>query len=549
MNALSPIDPITLEVLRYRLEGIAEDMQATLIRVAFSPIVREGMDASAAIFLADGRSLAQSSSIPLHLGALIPSVRAVLDAFPCATMSAGDVYIVNDPYHGGTHLPDIAVITPVVIDGTVEMLATSMAHHQDVGGMRAGSVPTDAVEIFQEGLRLPPLRLVHAGVMDRQLFDLVRLNVRLPDVLAGDLAAQFSAGEIAAARVADLAREYGGALVLRACSALIARAEIMTRAAIRALPDGIYRYEDALDNDGVHPDRRIVIRLALKIAGEAIDLDFTGTSPQVIGPVNCVPSGTLAAAFFVLRGISDPATPTNAGCLVPLTLNLPEGSLLSPRAPAPVNARMATVKLVTNVIMGALAQAALGAIPAPNCGMSLILAFSGRDISGHPFVVSEIIAGGAGAAASSDGADTISGDIGNAMNMPAEAMEMAAPLRVRELSLRDNSGGRGQHDGGRGCCREYEALTDNIQVSHRGERFYVVPAGVAGGGSPQPSRSMVLRADGTIESLNSKAILTLQRGDRLRVETTGGAGFGYPATGDLPDRIPGPQPSVSSEAG
>lgn len=528
MTSVGGLDPVTLEVLRYRLEGIAEEMQAVLIRTAFSPIVREGMDASAALFLADGRSLAQSSSIPLHLGALIPCIRAVLDAFPAERMEAGDVYVVNDPYHGGTHLPDIAVITPVVVDGRVEMLATSMAHHQDVGGMRAGSVPTDAVEIFQEGLRLPPLRLVHAGKVDQQLYDLIRLNVRLPDVMSGDLSAQIAAGETAASRLAELFEENGRGLVCAACAALIVRAEAMTRAAVAALPDGTYYYEDALDNDGIDLDRRVPVCLTLRVDGDRLKLNFTGTSPQVKGPVNCVPSGTLAAAFFILRGLCDPATPTNAGCLAPLTLKLPEGSLLSPRPPAPVNARMATVKLVTNVILGALGQAVPDLVPAPNCGMSLILAFSGRE-AGKPFIVSEIIAGGAGASVAGRGADAVSADIGNAMNLPAEAMEMAAPIRVRTVALRDQSGGDGRHQGGRGCRREYEALTDGIQVSHRGERFHVVPAGSAGGGRPSPSCSYVVRRDGQHEPVASKAILILQRGDRLTVETCGGAGLGSPS--------------------
>ena len=524
------VDPIAVEVIRYRLEGIAEEMQASLLRLAFSPIVKEGMDASAALFLPDGRSLVQSTAIPLHLGALIPAVAAIIERFPVTGMAEGDAYLVNDPYHGGTHLPDIAVVAPLFHAGRLVMLAASIMHYQDVGGMRAGSVPTDATEIFQEGLRLPPTRFRVAGQTNEALMELLTLNVRLPEVFSGDIAAQLAAATAASQRLGELCNEYGAGRITVAAEALIRRAEALSRAAIADLPDGVYRYEDALDNDGVRLGERLPIRLAADIRGDRLRLDFSGTAAQTAGPVNCAPSGSLAAAFLAVRGLADPATPTNAGCLAPVHLHLPEGSLLNPRSPAPVNARMATVKLVTNVILGALSQARPGLLPAPNCGASLILAFSGTTEAGRRFVVSEIIAGGAGATPFADGADVVSADIGNAMNMPAEALEAAAPVWVRTIALRDGSGGSGRFRGGRGTVREYEARVDGLHVTHRGERFYRTPPGILGGGAPQPAVSVVIRADGAVEPIPSKANVMLNRGDRLRIETAGGAGYG--AAGD-----------------
>ncbi|MEQ1730959.1 MAG: hydantoinase B/oxoprolinase family protein, partial [Vicinamibacterales bacterium] len=359
MQAADRFDPVTLEVLRHRLDKIAEEMQSTLLKSSCSPIVKEGLDASASLFTLEGTTLAQACAIAIHLGTLIPAVGAIIATFPVAQMREGDIYILNDPYCGGTHLPDFAVVMPVFAGAGAARrpiaLAATMTHHQDVGGKTAGSVPTDSTEIFQEGLRIPPVAWARAGVFDATLTQILRLNVRIPDVFMGDLHAQIAACKIAGLRLGEAAEKFGGNTLLTAFALLLDRAETMTRAGLARLPAGTYRAVDFLDNDGIELDKRIRIEVAATIGNGTIHFDLTGSSPQVRGPVNCVPSGSLAAACFVVRAITDPSLPSNGGCFRPISLTLPAGSIVNPRAPAPVNARTATIKRITNTMLKALA--------------------------------------------------------------------------------------------------------------------------------------------------------------------------------------------------
>src|SRR4051812_16905012 len=277
------LDPITVDIVRYKLDGIANEMQSTLLRSSFSPIVKEGLDASASLFALDGTTLAQSCSIPIHLATLIPAVAKIIETFPVAAMRDGDSYILNDPYLGGTHLPDIAVIMPVCHHGRVIALSAAMTHHQDVGGMSAGSVPTNATEIFQEGLRIPPLKLRDAGVLNDTLLALLRRNVRIPDTVIGDLNAQIAACTVGVRRVSELAERYGDNQLAVIAEELLRRSELMTRQALRAIPEGTYRFADFLDNDGIELDRPIRIEVAVTLCNGTIDIDFTGTSEQVRG--------------------------------------------------------------------------------------------------------------------------------------------------------------------------------------------------------------------------------------------------------------------------
>ena len=327
------IDPVTLEVVRNKLEGIAEEMQQTLLRSSFSPIVKEGLDASASLFTLAGETLAQACAIPVHLGTLIPVVETVLKAFPVETMKPGDAYIMNDPYLGGTHLPDIAVIRPIFTGERPVALSATMTHHQDVGGMSPGSVPTNAIEIFQEGLRIPPLQLCSDGRMNETLVAMIRQNVRIPDTVIGDLNAQIAACNVGVRRVSDLTASVGHNALPVLFETLLQRSETMTREALRKLPEGTYRYVDFNDNDGIELDRRIRFEVAVTIRDGEFHCDFTGSSEQVRGPFNCVPSGSLAAACFAIRAITDPAIPTNAGCFRPIELTLPKGSIVNPVEP------------------------------------------------------------------------------------------------------------------------------------------------------------------------------------------------------------------------
>jgi N-methylhydantoinase B len=528
-------DPVTLEVIRNRLDMIAEEMQLTLLRSSCSPIVKEGLDASASLFTAEGVTLAQACAIPIHLATLIPAVAEIRRRFPTETMREGDIFILNDPYAGGTHLPDIALVIPVFAQGRLLALAATMTHHQDVGGLAAGSVPTNATEIYQEGLRLPAVAWARGGVFDETLTSVLRANVRIPDVFIGDLHAQVAACRLGAIRLAEAAVRHGDNTLVTAFGLLIERSEAMTRAALRALPEGSWTAEDWLDNDGIALDTPLRIAVTATLRDGAILFDLTGSSPQARGPVNAVPSGSLAAACFAVRAITDPAIPTNGGCFRPIGLTLPEGSIVNPRLPAPVNARSATIKRITGCMLAALAGAAPDRIPAPSAGELLVMAFGGHWEDGRPFVTGELLAGGSGAGPGYDGVDAIETDATNCMNLPAEAMELEAPIRVRRWSLRAGSGGVGTYRGGLGQVKEYEVLggiAAPLTFSHRGERHAIAAQGLGGGGPGACAVSTIYRADGSVEVIRSKSVTTLACGDRVIVETAGGGGWGDPARRD-----------------
>jgi len=529
------LDPITVDITRYKLDGIANEMQSTLLRSSFSPIVREGLDASAALFALDGTTLAQSCSIPIHLATLIPAVAQIIATFPVAQMRDGDTYILNDPYCGGTHLPDIAVVQPVFHRGRPIALSAAMTHHQDVGGISAGSVPTNATEIYQEGLRIPPLKLREAGAYNETLVALLRQNVRIPDTVMGDLNAQIAACTIGVRRFAELAERFGDNQLGAICDELLARSERLTRAALARIPAGTYRYVDFLDNDGIELDKPIRIEVAATVRDGAIEFDFAGTSGQVKGPLNCVPSGSLAAACWAVRALTDPEIPTNGGCFRAISLKLPLGTIVNPEAPAPVNARTSTIKRIAGCMVGALAPAIGDRAPAASAGELHVLAFGGKGANGN-YVVGELIAGGSGAGPRGDGVDAIETDATNCMNLPAEALEIEAPIRLHRVALRANSGGDGEWRGGLGLTREYEVLegpgAGDVSFSHRGERHFSAAAGLAGGKEGARARSVIRRADGGEEIIPSKIVTVLHPGDRVTVETAGGGGYGDPARRD-----------------
>jgi len=523
------LDPVTVEVVRNKLDGIANEMELTLLKSSCSPIVKEGLDASASLFTLQGETLAQAVAIPIHLATLIPCIARILAEFRLETMREGDLYCMNDPYLGGTHLPDIAVIMPVFARGRPLAFAATMTHHQDVGGMTPGSVPTHATEVFQEGIRLPPLKLREGDRFNETLLKILRRNVRIPETFEGDLMAQVAACSVGARRLSALAENYGDNHLTAIFADLLDRSEAMTRDALRALPNGTYRAVDFLDNDGVDLDRRIRIEVAVTVDAAGMTIDFAGSSPQVRGPFNAVPSGSLAAACYVVRAITDPTIPTNGGCFRPIALRLPEGSIVNPKEPAPVNARTATIKRIAGTILKALAQAAPGRVPADSGGELLVLAFGGERPDGTRYVTGELVAGGAGASASKDGVDVIETDATNCMNLPAEALELDAPIRVHRVALRPDSGGAGAQRGGLGTVREYEILHGDVRFTHRGERHFIAPAGRAGGHDGAMARAVIHRADGSEEVVPSKLVTTLHAGDRVVMETAGGGGYGDPA--------------------
>ena len=522
-------DPITLEVVRNKLDGIANEMQSTLLRSSFSPIVKEGLDASASLFTLEGETLAQATAIPIHLATLIPVVRTVIGKFPVGTMREGDIYIMNDPYHGGTHLPDIALVMPIFFRGRPVAFSAAMTHHQDVGGMSPGSVPTNATEIYQEGIRIPPLKYRDAGEVNRTLVDLLTLNVRVPETFMGDLNAQVAACSIGARRMGELAERYGPNHLPAIAEELLGRSERLARRAIERIPDGRYHYVDWLDNDGVDLDQPVRIEVAVEIARDRVLIDFEGTSPQVRGPFNCVPSGAHAGAYFAVIAMTDSSIPINGGCFRPIELRLPEGSIVNPREPAPVNARTSTIKRIAGSIIGALRQARPEEAPADAAAALHVLAFGGTREDGSRYVVGELIASGSGASRGKDGVDVIETDGSNCMNLPVEALEMDVPIRMRRSELRPDSGGRGEFRGGLGISREYEVLAGEVVFTHRGERHRRPAQGAAGGGPGACAHSVIRRAGGAEEIIPSKMLVRLQPGDRVEVNTAGGGGFGDPA--------------------
>jgi N-methylhydantoinase B len=532
------VDPITLEVLRNKLDGVANEMQLTLVRSAFSAIVKEGLDASASLFTLEGETLAQALAVPIHLGALTPMVGRLLQTVSTADMRQGDIWILNDTYLGGTHLPDIAIMTPVFAEGTVIAISAAMTHHQDVGGMTPGSTPTNATEIFQEGIRIPLLPLRSGQAWNETLIAMLRQNVRLPDVLMGDINAQVAACTIGARRLAELASDFGCDELLAMFSELLNRSETMTRRSLLGLRPGIYRYVDFLDNDGIELDKLVRIEVAVTISSDTMTCDFTGTSLQVRGPFNCMPSGPYAAACFALRAVTDPEglIPNNGGCFRPIRFHLPEGSLVNPREPAPTGCRTSTIKRITCCILGALRQAAPERVPADSASETVIMHFGGRRSDGRRYVTSQLLVSGSGASAAFDGVDVIETDASNCLNVPAEALMMEAPIRVHRASLHRDSGGPGQSRGGLGGVYEYELLDGEATVTYRGERHLCHAEGSLGGLAGGRASAVIKRIDGSEEIVKSKIVAILRKGDRLTIATAGGGGYGPPADRD-PDHV------------
>jgi N-methylhydantoinase B len=522
------IDPITLEVIRNRFDAIAAEIQHTLLRVAYSVILKEGEDCSAAVFNARGEIVAQSTALPQHMGAFIPALARIIAEYPLDTMRAGDVYTMNDPHDGGTHLPDLIIASPAVVDGRVVAFSVCLAHQEDFGGKVPGSMPTDSTEIYQEGLIVPPHKLYDAGQPDATLLKLIERNVRLPRQVLGDIAAQVSAVTVGCARIVDLCRSEGTDEVLAYMDHLLDYAERRTRARIAEIPDGVYAFKDYMDNDGIDLDQRVPIAITVTIRGSDAVVDYTGTSGQVRGPINAPLSGALASVYFAFRCVTDPSIPNNHGCYRPIEVIVPKGCLLNPRPGAPVAIRAHTLKRAADTVLGALVQAVPGRVPAAPAGSISCVSFGGVRDDGSRYGLSDLIAGGGGARPDLDGIEAIDTDVSNCMNVPAEAIEMSYPLRVLYYRLRCDGGGPGRMRGGTGIDRALMATAGEIVASYRSERHYTRPWGLFGGHAAAPWRTQVYRIAGGIDDVPSKARLSLRDGDVLRVLAGGGGGYGDP---------------------
>ncbi|MGF7162980.1 N-methylhydantoinase B/oxoprolinase/acetone carboxylase alpha subunit [Rhodoligotrophos appendicifer] len=539
-STLDTLDPITREVIRHKVDGIAEEMEITLIRSAFSTIVKEGLDASASIFTVTGETLAQSVANPTHLGTLMPMMKAFMRDVPLEDMKEGDIYLTNDPDYGSSHLPDFSLFAPIMAHGRLIAVAAVLTHHQDIGGMAPGSTPTNATEIFQEGIRIPLIKLAENGEVKTDILKLLRSNSRVPSLFEGDIWAQIAACEICKRRLHELAERYDSETLRLYFESLLDHSERMMTAAIAKIPEGIYENVDFMDNDGVDLDKRIKIATRVHVSNGRLTLNFDGSSPQVRGPFNCVPAGVHAAACFALKSFTDPKgeIPINGGCFRNFELELPADTVVNPGRGAAIGCRASTIKRIATCILGALRKAAPERVPADHASVELLIHFGGRNADGKTFVTSQILVGGGGAASDRDGVDAIESDTTNCMNIPTEAFEMDAPIRVNRAGLWTGSGGAGEHRGGLGLDVEYEFLADGITVTFRGERHFTPAKGQLEGGDGKMSEAYLQRPDGSRDVIKSKSVLHVGRGDRLVVKTAGGGGFGAVAkrSGALLDR-------------
>jgi N-methylhydantoinase B/oxoprolinase/acetone carboxylase alpha subunit len=538
---MTPIPAATLAIFRHLLASVAEEMGVTLGRAAYSANIKERLDFSCAIFLGDGRLASQAAHIPVHLGAMPASVQAALAH--CSPFAPGDVVILNDPYQGGNHLPDITLVSPVFVADEAPGRATgeqssspaffvaSRAHHADVGGMAPGSMPL-STEIYQEGIIIPPLKLVEKGVRNEALWQLILRNVRTPAERDGDLAAQLAAHTTGAHRLTDIARRYGLAELQHQAEALLAYTRRLTEAALRQIPDGRYSFEDYLDDDGHLSDGRnsgpIRLRVTLTVAGDHLEADFGGTAAAVRGNLNAVPAIATSAVAYCLRCVAlallQVDLPMNQGAFEAVSLKIERGSLLDPEPPHAVAAgNVETSQRIVDVVFGALAQALPHMVPAAGQGTMNNLTFGGA-YAGVPFAYYETIGGGSGAGPGADGGHGMHVHMSNTRNTPVEALEYSLPVRLTEYSLRHGSGGHGRWRGGDGLVRAIQFLCP-VTVTLTGERRRRGPYGLQGGQPGRPGRDSLLR-DGQSSPLPGKTSAQLQTGDILRIETPGGGGWG-----------------------
>jgi N-methylhydantoinase B len=521
-------DPIELAIFQSAVHSIAEEMGAALRRTALSPNIKERRDYSCAIFDAQARVISMGDHMPVHLGSMPMSVQAAVAAI---SFGPGDIAILNDPFAGGTHLPDITMVLPVFVPGldAVAFYVANRAHHADVGGTFPGSMGP-ASEIFQEGLRIPPVRIVRGGQIDREMLNLILLNVRTPNEREGDLESQIGACRVGQQRLLQLVEKYGVANLQALIEELLDYSERLVQAQLRAMPAGGFSAEDWLDDDGVSDEpRRIAVRLRFDPAAASLDVDFAGSSAQVAGSVNAVRAITLSACFYMLRCLLGEDAPATAGILRPITLHTPLGSIVDSLPPAPVaGGNVETSQRIVDVLLRALAQAIPARVPAASAGTMSNLTIGGVDPrTGEPFTYYETAAGGMGARPGLNGISGVQTHMTNSLNTPIEALEYAYPFRVLRYAYRDGSGGDGQFGGGDGLIREVELLAD-AQVTLLADRRKMGPYGLAGGEDGATGRAWVIRSGSeAVTELPGKWSSRLLKGDRLRIETPGGGGWGH----------------------
>jgi N-methylhydantoinase B len=529
----SDIDPITLSVLSGRMEQIADEMDATLFRAAFNPIIAEAHDASHGLYHAtSGDTLVQGKSgLPIFVGVMAFAVKAVIDkAEADGDLADGDIYIFNDAHIGGTHLSDMRLVRPYYRDGQLFCYLASVGHWHDVGGAVPGNYNPAATEVFQEAFVLPPVKLARAGVVNQDIIDILLRNTRLPQSAMGDLNGQMGALDLGVRRMDELLDEYGAETVRAALDALGHRAEALMRSELEGLPDGRWEAEDFLDNDGI-VDEPLAIRVALEIKGDGMTLDFEGSAPQCAGPVNIALPTTVATAYVAIKHIF-PSLPANAGVMRPIDVKVPEGSMLSAEFPAPTGGYTETILRMIDVVFCAFAKAAPERVVANAYGTINALSIAGKRSNGQRWVMFSFYGGGHGGSPETDGLNHGNAPISTATIPPMEILEAAYPVMFRKWGLRPDSAGSGAHRGGMGAVYEIEVLEENgAEAFLFGERGRFAPKGIAGGGDAAMNVFTYEQDDGwKTPPLASKMLgISLKQGQAVRLETPGGWGYGAPA--------------------
>ena len=518
-------NPITFELVRNALGSIVDDMTVTIVRTAYSSNLKNSMDFSTGFLNGEGDLVVQGLCLPLHLGGLPDALHAVVNKYG-DRIHPEDVFLLNDPFEGGTHLPDFYVIKPIFAEGVLLGYVATIAHHSDVGGRVAGGNACDCTEIYQEGLRISPQKLYDRGEPNEAIFDIIAKNVRVPVKVLGDLRAQLAACHIGEKGFTQLVSTYGISELLMYLRELISYSEKLTREEIRLLRDGEYDFVDYIDDDGIDPDP-IPIRVKITVKDDCLVADFTGTAAQVKGGINSPIPFTKSAVYACVRSIMETDIPTNSGFFRPIVVTAPEGSLVNPVLPAPVAARGLTGFRLANVLMGALAQLKPGIVPASEVGGDTGISLGGYTKDREAFVFLEFLFSGWGGRPDKDGLDGVSSIVVNFSNNPVEVVESEYPLRIQEYGFVPDSGGAGMYRGGLAVVREYRFLGDEAVLQIRSDRRKHLPYGLAGGKNGTPSLN-ILNPHKENKMLASKVLLTLKKGDVLRHVLAGPGGFGNP---------------------
>mgnify|MGYP001185716270 CR=1 FL=1 len=525
-------DPITTEVVGSSLIAAANEMGEVLVRAAFSTNIKERRDTSAAVLDPNGDTIAQASHIPLHMGSMLGLVHAIHERRPASDIAPGDVFIANDPYSGGgTHLPDVTLAAPFIVDGEVVAFVANVAHHGEIGGSNSG-VP----DIYSEGMRIPLIRLHNAGELNNDVMDLILINCRLPNERLADFRAQVASLDMGLQRLGELVARYGVDTLHACLRRLEEQAKSQSRAGIGTIPEGVYRFSDRMDGDGVD-DSPIPIKVAVTIADGEVRCDFTGSAPQVRGPINLPYYATMASVYYALKAVIDPTLPANSGFYRTIQVLAPEGTIVNCLPPSPCLFRSDTAQRIVDVVLGALAEVIPDRVTAASNGAVSGVYFLGRRADDSYYAYIETLGGGMGAGANNDGADGVQVHTTNTSNLPVEALELEYPMLVERYELAPDSGGPGRHRGGMGIVREYRMLAGGVQVRTKGDRDRTAPWGLAGGHSGGMSR--VVRnpdTDAPTELRAKEYDLLLDVGETIRIVTPGAGGYGPPKERD-PDAV------------